>query len=185
MQKLTCQHLRVTFEKVGRRIARLYQPAPQRAGEWLQLAAAASADAEAEAEQVRGKLTLEQAGAYDLEELLDLTAAAAYALAKAEAEPVIRKAFNRTRPATLARRTVANPVREAAKADILENPKTTQTACARRVAMKLERDQRSVEKLLAPMFEWVTLSAGVKEKRPRRMYTNPRQIDGWPGLPSV
>lgn len=176
---------RVTFDKVRRRIERLYQAAPNRAGEWLKLAAEALGEAETEAEYIKGKFPSKEDSTCDLSDLLDLTAAAAYALAKAEAAPVIRKSFNRTRPATLARRTRTNPVREAAKADILANPKTTQTACARRVALKLERDQRSMEKLITPMFEWVTLPGGAKEKRPRHIYTNPRQIDGWPGLPSV
>lgn len=121
----------------------------------------------------------------DVAYLLDMAVALGYAVAKAEAAPLLKSAQNRTRPATKARMARADPVREAAKADILANPKTTQTACARRVALQLERDQRSVEKLIAPLFAWVTLPGGTKEKRPRSTRINLRQIDGWPGLSSV
>ncbi len=68
--------------------------------------------------------------------------------------------------ATRAAGSRGDPVRQAAMADIQANPKTTQTACARRVAAGLGKDQRSVEKIIACLFEWRELPGGGREKRP-------------------
>ena len=179
---------RVDYDKVSRRLERLVGTTKLRvAAEWLDLAIEAKSEVDGDCEALADVLSRDgdHLFAPDLTRLIDLATTVGYALAKAEAAPLVKSAQERTHPATNARRAVTDPVREAAKADILANPKTTQTACARRVALKLERDQRAIEKLIAPLFEWVTLHGGAREKRPRRIYTTPRQIDGWPGLPSV
>lgn len=179
---------RVTYDKLSLRLDRLNQTVKfGEAREWVELANEAQEGAEDERDAIAAALNKGVVSPLplDLARLVDLAATVGYALAMAESAPVVDAAQNRTRLATKARRAVTDPVREAAKKDIRANPKTTQTACARRLALKLRRDQRSMEKLIAPLFEWVTLPGGAKEKRPRRIYTNPRQIDGWPGLPSV
>ena len=68
--------------------------------------------------------------------------------------------------ATRAAGSRGDSVRQAATADIRTNPKTTQTACARRVAAALGKDQRAVEKIIARLFEWRDLPGGGREKRP-------------------
>lgn len=118
----------------------------------------------------------------DLQRLIDLAATVGYSVAKAEAAPALARAANRTRPATTARRKISDPVRDAAKTFILSNPKTTQSACARHLAGQLGKDQRSIEKLIAPLFSWVTLPGGAKEKRAQSWLTTPRRFDDWPGL---
>ncbi|WP_303718361.1 hypothetical protein [Brevundimonas naejangsanensis] len=179
---------RVSLLKASYRLRRLLDETKSGpAVEWLNLAAEATIEVVGDHEALAKVLSRDGDDLFapDLARLLDLAVTWGYALAKAEAAPLVKSAQNRTRPATRARMARADPVREAAKADILANPKTTQTACARRVALQLERDQRSVEKLIAPLFAWVTLPGGTKEKRPRSPRINPRQIDGWPGLSSV
>lgn len=179
---------RVTYDKVSRRLDRFVGATKFGAAkEWLDLAVEAKSEVDGDYEALADVLSKDgdHLFAPDLNRLIDLATTVGYALAKAESAPALDAARNRTRPATNARRAVTAPVREAAEADILANPKTTQTACARRLALKLKRDQRSIEKLVAPLFEWVTLPGGAKEKRARRIYSKPRQIDGWPGLPSV
>ncbi|MBU1345362.1 MAG: hypothetical protein KKA16_00245 [Alphaproteobacteria bacterium] len=176
---------RVSLDKASRRLERLrVADGERRPGvEWVDLAFEVSEAFEPHGSPFYG-------GAFpkspdDLAYLLDMAVTFGYAVAMAERAPLVDAAEKRTRPATMARRSVTDPVRQAAKADILANPKTTQTACARRLAMELGRDQRSIEKLIAPMFRWATLPGGGREKRAHRWLTNPRQIDGWPGLSSV
>jgi len=70
--------------------------------------------------------------------------------------------------ATGARREAGNPVRDAARADIVANPNTSQTACARRVVTALGGDQRNVERLIRELFDWRDLPGGGREKRPRQ-----------------
>lgn len=70
--------------------------------------------------------------------------------------------------ATRARRQAGDPVREAARADIAANPKTTQGACASRVAKALGKDKDQVERLIRLLFEWRDLPGGGREKRPRQ-----------------
>lgn len=174
---------RVTYDKVSRRLNRLNQTKGREAYEWALLANEAQEGVDDEREAFAAALggVNDDPFSPDLARLIDLATTVGYALAKAESAPFMDKVRARTRPATQARRAITDPVREAAKMDILAYPKTPQTACARRVALKLGRDQRSVEKLIAQMFEAVTLPGGAKEKRPRRLYTNPpsnRRMDG-------
>jgi hypothetical protein len=111
----------------------------------------------------------------DLSMLIDLAASAGYALATAESEsrivPLAKgglKARASLAKATSAARSRANPVREAASADIAANPKTSQGACVRRVAARLGRGDREVARLIGSMFEWRDLPGGGREKRPKQ-----------------
>ena len=97
---------------------------------------------------------------------------AGFYLARAEAEVMMgayaqRGMVNETARlnASASRSKAADPVREAARADLAENPKTSQSSCATRVALRLGSNQRSVERIIAPMFEWRELPGGRREKR--------------------
>jgi hypothetical protein len=158
--------LELTWEKVALRIERLVGKRSDRHGrEWVDFA-------EEMLGEVRSELEEEPALKHRM--LLDAIAGAAYGLAKAEVEAKLLphavrgvRAERARAVATEAAAKRADPVREAARADIAENPKTTQNACARRVAAKLDKDQRAVDKLLSPMFEWRDLAGGRREKRPK------------------
>jgi hypothetical protein len=162
---------RIDYEKVSSRISKyLGAGASVHQGAWLKLATDCI-DALGPPPFEEGELPRDPV---DLGWMIDLAAAAGYALAKAETAPVIEKARARTKPATKARRVRTEPVRAAAEAFIAENPKTSQTACAAAVARDLGRDQRSVERAIAPMFSWKTLPGGSREKRPRTKSVWPR-----------
>ena len=110
-----------------------------------------------------------------IERLAAAFSRAGYAMAQVEAKtnllPLAERGLTADQSqakASAERRKAGDPVREAARSDIAVNPKTTQTACARRVATALGRDQRSVEKLIAPLFEWRDLPGGGREKRGMR-----------------
>lgn len=82
----------------------------------------------------------------------------------------LKEQFNRdlTAPARAGRRKVGDPLREAARQDIKENPKTTQGACARRVAAALGRDDvPNIERRIRDLFEWSQVGDGRRQKRPR------------------
>jgi hypothetical protein len=117
--------------------------------------------------------------------ILDLAAAAGYALAQAEMELGIKplaleglKAKASRKPAHDARRKAGDPVRAAAKEYILKNPKTSQGACARHVSQKLARDERAVNRTIADMFEERTTDKGVKEKRPKPEFLTKTKAPG-------
>lgn len=167
---------RVTYSKVARRLDRLNETVKHGpAREWVELANEAQGEVDGDLDALAEVLRADgdHLFAPDLTRLIDLATTVGYALAKAESAPVLDNASKRTRPASKARRAITDPVREAAKADVLANPKTTQTACARRLATKLNRDQRAIEKLIAPLFSWVVLPGGSKEKRAHRSLTAP------------
>ncbi len=58
-------------------------------------------------------------------------------------------------------------------AHIKQNPRVTQTQCARQVAVLMDRDQRSVERLIGPLFEWRIIGS-LREKRVR-----PELLKAW------
>lgn len=164
---------RVDYEKVRSRISKYLETgATRHQAEWLNLATDCI-DALGLPSDFSGENST-PLSANEMGWVMDLAVAAGYALAKAEMAPVVEKARVRTKPATQARRVRTEPLRAAAEAFIRENPKTSQTACAAAVARDLGRDQRSVERAIAPMFSWQTLSGGGREKRPRTKSIWPR-----------
>ena len=97
-------------------------------------------------------------------------AGAGYALAQAESEayavPLAERALASkagTDAGAAAKRKSGDPVREAARAYILANPRTSQTACVVYVAAKMGKDESSVRRAIAGMFE---PSGRGREKRP-------------------
>jgi len=67
--------------------------------------------------------------------------------------------------ASAARSQVADPIRDAARDYIAANPRTSQSACASRIASLHGLNQRSVERVISAMFEWRELAGGRREKR--------------------
>ena len=124
-------------------------------------------------------------GLYDYAHVVDAVAATSYALAMSEMELGIKplaleglKAKASRQPAHNARRRAGDPVRAAAKEYILENPKTSQGACARHVSQLFERDGRAVNRTIADMFEERTTDKGVKEKRPKPEFLTKTKAPG-------
>ena len=109
----------------------------------------------------------------DILSIMDLTAALGYALAKAETADIVCRAMLQTSQATATVRSKADPVRQAALAYANANPTTSQSACARHVAVLLKKGERQVQKQIEPMFETVKLSTGVPEKRVKAEYLTP------------
>lgn len=171
---------KITFEKIVRRAHALAPPFPYGdqiwrgqvfhiKSEWLSLAIRLLDSAADDADQIDDRSPLGTGS------ILDAAVAAGYALAMAEAElrtiPLARsglKAKASLERAVEGARARGNPIRLAARADIRANPMTSQGACAGRVAKTLGRlDVRSVTRIIAPMFEWVSLPGGIREKRPK------------------
>jgi len=99
-------------------------------------------------------------------------AGAGYALAEAESEayavPLAERALASkagTDAGAAAKRKSGDPVREAARAYILEHPHTSQTPCVAYVAAKMGKDESSVRRAIAAMF---SPSGRGREKRPIR-----------------
>ena len=102
---------------------------------------------------------------------------AGYFSAKAEAAVQIRPLaeiglLNEAgrRLATAKRKLAGDAVRAAAHADLLANPHTSQSACASRVAAKMGRTQRAVERAISHMFEKRDLGSGLGDKRPKATF---------------
>lgn len=137
-------------------------------GEWLLLAHRMVCDAAQEAEEVGKGLP------FGASYLIDTAVAAGYALAMAENElriaPLAKRGIGARasqEKATSFAMARADPVRAAALKDISTNPRTSQGACAGRVTATLRRtDVRAIARTIAPMFEWVDLPGGSREKRP-------------------
>lgn len=114
---------------------------------------------------------------YSRGSMLDLAAAAGYALAQAEMELGIKplaleglKAKASRQPAHDARRKAGDPVRGAAKEFISTHPNTSQGACARYVSQLLGKDERAVNRRIVDMFEERVTAAGGKAKRPKAAF---------------
>lgn len=150
---------RVSMDKVRRRLKSIAPKLTGEAREWI-LVASRVEDEITAGEEVAGS-------SVDLEFLLDMAVTLGYAVAKAEASPIMERVETRTKSASIARRKLSEPALEAARAFARANPETASlTRCARHVSVSLGRDQRQIERLLRPYFVRVTTGTGVRELRP-------------------
>ncbi len=65
------------------------------------------------------------------------------------------------------------PLRNAALADIAANPRTSQGACAKRLAGQFAKGERHVNRVIKDLFSEVILPGGKREKRPRPEFLPP------------
>jgi hypothetical protein len=179
---------RVSYEKVVRRIERLSRAKNDKtSGEWLRFAARMRLLVDEDREGIEAEV--QGLPAWDLLRLVDTATATGYALAKAEElgrlAPLAKrgmKAAASLEAATMGARRRADPLRALALEVIRANPKISQTACAREIVARTGKDQRAVERLIGPFFEWRSLPTGLREKRPTQAaLKTARSSGGQPG----
>jgi hypothetical protein len=162
----------ISSKKVGRRIMRIRRECEPNEP-WIRVAFLTFERAVALAnDQSRNRFD-----SSDREELMELSVAMGYSLAQAEMELAIKplaleglKAKASRQPAHDARRKAGDPVRAEAKQMIHRNPNTSQGACARHVSRVLNKDERTVNRAIADMFQVQTTNSGAMEKRPKHEF---------------
>lgn len=168
----------LTWDKICHRIDRYEAEGSPQGAEWISLAAWLRDEVQELQSAIDKGLPTTGGGniPFYISDLIEAASAAGYALARSEAYarliPLAQKGVRaqKSQLAATARASErADPVRAFAAADIRDHPNTSQTACAARVAARLQRDQRSVERVIQSLFEWRDLPGGGREKRPKRI----------------